>query len=99
MIGILQDILCALERLSALIVNGLVAVFNQMIIGIAIMLEGLISLLPDMPEAPAPPSSGVLGFMNWFIPLAPLAALLVTMGGMFGAFLLLRIGLNWMRAL
>jgi len=98
-IGLLQEILCAVERLAALIVNGLVAVLNQMITGIGIMLEVLLSLLPNMPEAPAPPSSGVLGFMNWFIPLAPLATLLVTMGGMFGAFLLVRIGLNWMRAL
>jgi hypothetical protein len=98
-IGILQEILCALERLAALIVNGLVAVVNQVIVGVAIMLEALLSLLPDMPEAPAPPSSGVLGFMNWFVPLAPLASLLVTMGGLFGAYMLVRIGLNWMRAL
>jgi len=99
MIGVLQQILCAVQKLGAIIINGLVAVLNQMIVGIAIMGEGLLSLLPDMPEAPAPPASGVLGFMNWFIPLAPLAALLVTMGAMFGTFMLVRIGLNWVRAL
>ncbi len=99
MIGLLQDILCALEGLGALIVNGLIAVLNQMITGFGIMLEGLVSLLPAMPAAPAPPSSGVLAFMNWFIPLADLAALLVTMGSLFATFMLVRVGLNWVRAL
>ena len=99
MIGLLQEILCAIQRLAALIVNGLVAVIDQMVTGFGIMLGGLVSLLPDMPEPPAPPSGGVLEFMNWFVPLAPLAALLVTMGALFAAFMLVRVGLNWVRAL
>ena len=99
MIGLLEDILCAILGLAAAIVGLLVVVLNAFFVAIGAFLGVIVALLPEMPEPPGAPSSGVLQFINFFLPLAGLSALLVTMGSLFLAVMLLRMALNWLKAL
>ena len=99
MIGILEAILCVLQQMAAAIVGLLVLVVNAAIVALGALGVVVLALLPSMPEPPDPPDGSVIGFINWLFPLSGVAALLVVMGGLFLAFLGLRIILNWVRAL
>lgn len=99
MIGVLQAILCAIETLAAGIVNLLVLAIDAAIVALGAMVAAVMALLPPMPSPPEAPSSSVLGFINWLFPIAGVAALMTTLGGLFLAFLAVRIILNWLRAL
>ncbi|MEX2105927.1 MAG: hypothetical protein WD810_03410 [Solirubrobacterales bacterium] len=99
MITLLEQIVCTLEKLAALIVNGVVGMVNGMIVGVGALLSVVLLLLPEMPEPPASPTSGVLQWINYVVPLAPLAAVVATLGGLFAGYLLVRTALNWLRAL
>jgi hypothetical protein len=99
MIPILEAILCAIESLAVAIVGLLVVVINALFVAIGAFLSVIVVLLPVMPEPPASPESGVLQFINFFVPLAPMSALLVTMGALFLGAMLVRVALNWLKAL
>lgn len=99
MIGILQAILCAIEEVAVLTVDLLMIAVNASIVAIGAFLGVLILLLPYIPPAPPIPEDGALGFLNWFIPLGPDLAVAATLITMFGVFMLVKVGLNWMRAL
>jgi hypothetical protein len=99
MLDYLRDILCAILNLGAIIIDLLVAAINALIVAIGVALAFFITLLPTLPDAPDPPDSGVLAILNWFIPVVPLLAFATTAIGLWVTFLLIKIALNWLRAL
>jgi hypothetical protein len=99
MLGLLQSILCAIQKLGALIVDLAVAAINGLIALIGVILAGLLLLLPNLPNPPSPPSSGVLGLINWAVPLVPMLAFVLVAVTMWVAFLAIKVALNWFRAL
>jgi hypothetical protein len=99
MLSVLKDILCAIVNLGAIIVDLLVGAINALIFGIGALLGVILLLLPQLPDAPDPPDSGVLAVLNWFIPVVPLLAFATAAISLWVSFLLLKVVLNWLRAL
>jgi hypothetical protein len=99
LIGLLQDILCVLEKMAAAIIGLLVVVVNAAIAAIAALLGLIVMLLPPIPDAPEIPDGGALGFINFFVPIGPDLAIAIALVGCFGLFMLFRVALNWVKAL
>ena len=99
MIGLLEEILCALLSIAALILTGLVEIVNGIIIGLGAFLAVIVALLPNMPEPPSMPSSGVLTWFTYFVPIAGIVTVAVSLAGLFATFMVVRFALNWLRAL
>ena len=99
MTTILNAILCAILGLAAAIVNTLILSVNGLILLVGLTLEGVLLLLPEMPSPVAAPDSGVLAWINWIVPLAPLVAFCTTALLLLAGFLVVKVILNWLRAL
>jgi hypothetical protein len=89
---LLRGILCA-------IVSGLITALNFVIAGLAAFLQTILDALPPMPDRPGAPSDGALAWLNWIVPLGPLMSTVVSVVTLAVGFLILRVALNWARAL
>jgi hypothetical protein len=99
MIGVLQDILCAILGLGAWFQFALLSAVNWLIAGVGAFAALLVALLPDMPDQPASLDGTVIGYLNYFFPVAGLVVLLATFVTIWAAFLLIRIPLKWAKVL
>jgi uncharacterized membrane protein len=87
------------EAVGRWVMWAVVSVFNLLIAGIGAALQAILSLLPDMPDPPAQPAGDWIGWLNWFAPVAEILAAASVMLGIWVVFLLLKVGLNWVKAL
>lgn len=96
---IFQSIYCAIVRLGAVLIDGMVLVVNALIAAVGFALGAAVGLLPAMPDRPAPPSDGILAVANWFFPLGAFMAAAATMLVLFIAFQVVAVILRWARAI
>lgn len=71
MLGVLEQILCYIRQIGALVANGVVGVINDFLAAVAFVIEEGIALLPEFPELPAVPEQFATG-LSWvafFFPL------------------------------
>lgn len=78
MIGLLEEILCWIKQLGALVADALMAAVNGIVAALAALIVALAHLLPPMPGFPAVPAplTEVLGWIAWFIPVHQLVLML-----------------------
>lgn len=98
MFGWLEDIWHAIKDLAYILVGLLVELLNAIIAAIAAMAVFLLSLLPGFPDPPSAPG-GVMGALLWVVPLGPILAFFSLMMGCWLAFLAIKVGLRWVKAL
>jgi uncharacterized membrane protein YdjX (TVP38/TMEM64 family) len=96
--GWLEDIWHAIKDLPYLIIGLLVETVNLLIAAIAALAVALLSLLPGFPDPPGAPG-GVMGALLWVVPLGPILAFFSLMMGCWIAFLAIKVGLRWVKAL
>lgn len=99
MLGWLSDIWHAIMDLPFLIIDLLVMVLNALIAAVGALAQALFSLLPDMPDPPDEPPSVVLEWLSFFFPLGQLFVGFSVLAGLWATFLIIRMGLNWVKAL
>jgi hypothetical protein len=99
MLSVLHDIWCAVLDVPYVIADFLVLVVNLLVAALGAFAAGLIALCPPFPDPPSSPVGGFVGYLNWFFPIGGLLAGLATFMAMWTLFLVVRIGLRWVRAL
>ena len=95
----LHAILCAVFQLAGRLIDFLVLIANVLVLTIGTVIAALLSLLPTMPDPPEAPGGGVVGLLNWVFPVGPLVATCAGLTALWLAFLVIRIGLRWVKAL
>lgn len=98
MFGFLEEIQHGIESIPVWILNGVIEVVNLLIAAVALLIEGILAILPSMPTRPTLPEDGVVGFINWLIPGEAFIANAVIGMGLVVFFMLARIALNWAKA-
>jgi uncharacterized membrane protein YdjX (TVP38/TMEM64 family) len=94
----LEDIWHAIKDVPFLLLAGLVEIINLLIGAIAALAMLLLSLLPGFPDPPSAPG-GVMGALLWVVPLGPILAFFSLMMACWVAFLAIKVGLRWVKAL
>jgi uncharacterized membrane protein YdjX (TVP38/TMEM64 family) len=98
MLGWLEDIWHGILDLPYVLIGLLVDLLNAIIIAIAALATLLLSLLPGFPDPPEAPG-GVMGALLWVVPLGPILSFFALMVTCWIAFLAIKIGLRWVKAL
>lgn len=98
MLGWLEDIWHGIMDLPYLIIGLLVEMLNGIIVAIAALATLLLSLLPGFPDPPEAPG-GVMGALLWVVPIGPILAFFGLMVTAWVAFLAIKVGLRWVKAL
>ena|SRR5579862_8043808 len=100
MLNALEQILCYIENLPTLIVDGAVTVLNLVIVAIGAAIAAIAAVLPSMPSSAVGflPDS-VLSAANWFYPIGAVVTALGVVVTIWVAYLLLKIALNWLKVI
>lgn len=100
MLGVLWDILCVLQNIFLGILWAPLAIINLVIVGLAALVTTVVGLLPTMwaPLAWQGPPEAV-GWIAWAYPMEQVLAFLGIGVAAYLAFLLVRVALNWAKAL
>jgi hypothetical protein len=98
-LGLLQDILCAVLAAGAFVLWALMSALNGLVLAVGVLISGVIALLPDLPDTPSPPGGDILGFVAYLFPIGGVVAALLTFVALWVAFLAIRIPLRWAKAL
>ena len=101
MIGLLQSILCVLQNILLSILWAGATVVNGLVAAIGLLVAAIISLLPAMPAAPdsSALSSTALGWVAWFMPVGGIVGGLAAMLALYIIFRLVKLALNWAKAM
>lgn len=99
MLGLLSKLWNAIRDVPYLLLDGLVAVLNLLIAGLAAIGMAAISLLPDMPAEPDAIDSGVMGGLLWFLPLGPILAFFTAGLTCWLSFMAVKAAINWAKLL
>jgi len=100
MLGIFTAILCVLQNIFLAILWAPLAIINLVIAALAALVVGIISLLPTIWEPlswDAPPEA--MGWLSWAYPMGSVIAFLGVCVFVWASFLLVRVALNWAKAL
>jgi hypothetical protein len=92
-------VLCWLSNLPQLFLVGLVDAVNYTIIGIGAAIDAIAFALPSMPSYTPFMPTDALAAANWFYPVGALVTALGVLVTLWTTWLLIRIALNWLRAL
>jgi uncharacterized membrane protein YdbT with pleckstrin-like domain len=96
----LDQVLCWLSKMPALVLKALVDFANLIIAGIGAAITTLIALLPDMPTyTPFITDSSLLSTANWFYPFGALVDAIGAVLTLWAVWLGIRIILNWLRVI
>ncbi|HET8862317.1 MAG TPA: hypothetical protein VFM94_03605 [Solirubrobacterales bacterium] len=96
MITVLTDILHGILSIPYLVIALLVEAINGWIMIIALLIKGLVALLPGFPALPEVPG-GVFGVVNWFFPVSAVLAVFVAVLGVWLIYMGIKIALNWVK--
>jgi hypothetical protein len=99
MFGLLDQILCWVKQIGAMVLNALIDVVNLLVVAVAALIGAVLTLLPNMPAQPPSPSGGVLGALNWVVPLDNILGLLAGLLVIILAMQAISIALRWVKAL
>lgn len=94
----LSKIFHALLDLPYLIVNLLIESLNGWILILALLVEGLLALLPSFPEIPTLDGQ-VLSGVAWFLPISAMLGVFGTFVAAFVIWLGVQVALRWGKAL
>jgi hypothetical protein len=86
------------DAIGGFLLDALTAVINALVVALAAVLTGLLALLPSLPSAPSVGGQWI-GWLNWIVPVGSLLGILSAFVVIWVSFLLLRVGLKWVRAL
>lgn len=98
MLSILETIWHALLDLPYLLVSLLIESLNGWILILALLVKGILAVLPSFPSIPTL-DGGVLSGVAWFLPIAAMLATFATFVAMFVIWLGYQVVLRWARAL
>jgi len=88
------------KAIGGWVLNALITFINLLIVAIGAFIGFIASLLPDLPQGSGGTFGGSwVGWLNYYVPVAELVAGLAIWVGLWGAFLLIRIPLRWVKAL
>ena len=88
-----------LAGLGQLILWGIVSAINLLIAAVGALLQTILGLLSFMPDPPETPAWEWLAWLNWVFPLGDVLGVATGLLGLWTAFLLIRVALNWVKAL
>jgi hypothetical protein len=98
-LSVLQQILCWIQQIGAMVLNALIMVINLLIAAVGALAGLVVALLPGMPDPPAQPPSDILNAVNWLFPLGPILAGCIVIGALWTTYLVIRVALRWVKAL
>jgi hypothetical protein len=95
----LDQVLCWLSNLPTLALVAIVNGFNLIIVGVGVAIDAIATVMPNMPTYTPFMPTDALSAANWFYPFGALVTAIGTLITLWTAWLLIRIALNWLRAL
>lgn len=98
MLSWLSDIFHAILDLPYLIVNLLIESLNGWIMILALLVQGILALLPSFPTIPTL-DGGVLAGVAWFLPITAMLGVFATFVAAFVIWLGIQVALRWGRAI
>jgi protein-S-isoprenylcysteine O-methyltransferase Ste14 len=99
MITVLGFILQGIELIGTFALWAIESALNALFAAVVLLYSALIALLPGMSDAPAIGHPQWLDWLSWFYPVGDLLAGLAIIVTLWGAFLLVRYGLRFLRAI
>jgi uncharacterized membrane protein len=99
MLDFLAHIFEVMKAFPQLVLYAIVSGINALVFALGSFIAFMIGLFPQLPDAPGAPDSGILQWVNYFLPLGGLLALFTTFVTVWIAFLAIKIGLKWVKAL
>lgn len=100
MLGVLEAILCAVQKIGCWIIDGIVAGVNLLIAGLAAAVQLLLDNQIPFPDLPAIPAfiTTATGYLAWFFPVSTLLDVLAFVLTAQLLWWVISIGLRWARA-
>jgi hypothetical protein len=98
LVHVVAAILCFIEQMPTLVLVGTIWTVNALVAGIGSSVDFLLQQLPTMPAFPTA-TGGWVAWLQWLYPIGSLVGVLTMLLSLFLAVLVIRVGLNWMKAL
>jgi hypothetical protein len=97
-LSLLQNLWDGIRSVPFVVADLLVAAFNLVIVAFSGLAGLVMGLLPGFPDSPGEPT-GVIGILAWIAPLGAMVSGFAALTSAWVTFLVIRVALNWVKAL
>jgi hypothetical protein len=87
------------EAIGRWVLWAVVSTINVLVAAVGAVLQTVLGVLPSMPDPPDQPAGEWVGWLNWLVPVAEILAMATVLLGAYVVFLLVKVALNWVKAL